>query len=299
MTPPPAVLLLTPLLPEGEKLLDSAVRVGVAVVVGFLIQRLLFLLVGRVEVWVERAGKGGEYARQRAHTLGQMLRNLATVLVAGGVVIHSLAAFGWNVVPLLAGAGILGAALGFGAQSVVRDSIAGVFILAEDQFGVGDVIEIDGKPATVEALRVRSTTLRDFNGYLYFVPNGEMRVVVNRSRGWTRHAVDVPLPVDEDVDRALETCRQVAREMGEDPAWRPRLQGPVEVWGVETLGPRELHIRTVVRAAPGPDAADAVRELRLRIVRGFAAAGLRLDPVREIRIQPAPGEPPGARPGHG
>ncbi len=292
----PGVILLTPLLPESERLLDGAVRIGLAIVVGFLFQWLLFLLVGRIESWIVRAGKSGLHAQQRARTLGQILRHLCTVLVMGAVFIHALAVLGWNVGPLLAGAGIVGVALGFGAQSLVRDVIAGIFILAEDQFSVGDLIEVNGRPATVETLTVRSTTLRDFNGHLHFVPNGELKIVVNRSRGWSRLAVDVPVPADQDIERALDACEKVAQAMNNDAAWRSRLLDPIEVWGVEGLSPTEANVRLVVRAQPGADAPEAARELRRRIIRGFAGANIQFAPRREITIQPASDPAPAPNP---
>src|SRR5258706_200825 len=147
-----AVVLAQRLFPESEKLVDMGFRIGLALVVGFLVQRISFLLVGRGRKWIERVGRGNTAAKQRAHTVGQIFRNLITVTVGGGVVIYSLGVLGWDVRPLLATAGIAGVALGFGAQTVVRDVIAGIFIIAEDQFGVGDLIEVDGKAATVEAL---------------------------------------------------------------------------------------------------------------------------------------------------
>jgi small conductance mechanosensitive channel len=288
MSVDPGAILLAPIWPGSERLLDSAVLIGIALVFGFLVQRLLFVLVGRIEQWVLRAGRGSAHAEQRARTLGQILRNLCTVLVVGAVIIRSLAVLGWDVGPLLAGAGILGVALGFGAQSLVRDVIAGLFILAEDQYAVGDVIEVNGRPATVEMLTVRSTTLRDFNGHVHFVPNGEMKIVVNRSRGWARLAVDVAVPPDQEVERALDVCEKVVRELNEDPAWRSRLLDPVEMWGLEGLSGVEAQIRLVVRAAPGAGAPATARELRRRVVRAFAVAGLRLG-AREVTIQPAPG----------
>jgi small conductance mechanosensitive channel len=292
-----AVLLLKPLLPEGEKLLDSAVRVGLTVVAGFVVQRLLFLVVWRLEHWIVRVGRGAAHARQRARTVGQILRHLCTVMVVAGVIIQSLALFGWDVRPLLAGAGILGVALGFGAQWLVRDVIAGLFILAEDQYTVGDLIEVNGRPATVESLTVRSTTLRDFNGHLHFVPNGEMKIVVNRSRGWSRLAVDVPIPADQDIERALDACEKVAEAMNNDASWRSRLLDPIEVWGVEGLAGAEAVIRLVVRAQPGAEAPEAARELRRRIVRSLVAAHVRLASQREISITAAPPGSAASRPG--
>jgi small conductance mechanosensitive channel len=288
MTAVAGPVLAARLLPETEKLAEMGVRIAVALVVAFLAQRLLFLVGGRAERWMVRAGRGGEYTRQRAHTLGQIFRNLCTVFVVGAAALYVLGVMGWDVRPILAGAGILGVALGFGAQTLVRDVIAGVFILAEDQFAVGDLIEVGGKAATVEALTVRSTTLRDFNGYLHFVPNGEMRVVVNRSRGWHRLAVDVPVAADEDVERALGVCRRVVEEFNGDGVWRPRLLEPVAVWGVESLSGQEAQIRIVVRSQPGPDAPESARELRRRVHRALKSAGLRLSPSREIALSPLP-----------
>jgi small conductance mechanosensitive channel len=271
-------------LPDTEKLVDMAWRIGIAIAVGFVIQRLLFLLVGRIQHLVKRAAVRNLHAEQRAATLGAIFRNLITVMVVSAVIIHALEVMGWDVKPLLAGAGILGVALGFGAQTLVRDVIAGFFILVEDQFGVGDLIEINGRAATVEALTVRSTTLRDFHGHLHFVPNGEMKIVTNRSRGWNRLAVDVPIAAGEDLERALAVVRRVAETMSAEPAWSERLLDPIDVWGVESFEAAESRLRLVVRAHPGPDAPEAARELRLRLYRALDQAGIQTSRNREITV---------------
>jgi small conductance mechanosensitive channel len=177
-------------------------------------------------------------------------------------------------------------ALGFGAQTLVRDVIAGFFILAEDQFSVGDLIEINGRAATVEAITLRSTTLRDFNGYVHFVPNGEMKIVTNRSRGWQRLAVDVPVATGADLDSALAACRKVTDAMNADPHWRERLMDPIDLWGIESLGPTETVIRLVLRAKPGPDAPEVSRELRRRLHAALTSAGHRYRSAREVVITP-------------
>jgi len=282
----PAVLLITRLLPETEKLADMGIRIAIIVAVAFLLRILVFLAVSRTEKIMIRAGHGAAAAEARARTLGQILRRFTTSAVLAVAVVQSLAVLGWNVGPLLAGAGIAGVALGFGAQTMVRDLIAGLFILSENQFSVGDVIEIDGKPAAVEALSLRCTTLRDFNGYVHFVPNGELKTVTNRSRGWTRLAVDVPVGSDQNLERALEACRRVVDAMNADPEWRPRLLDPIELWGVESLTGPEAQIRIVVRARPGADAPDAARELRLRAHRALVESGTRTALSREIAITP-------------
>ncbi|MBI5709877.1 MAG: mechanosensitive ion channel family protein [Candidatus Eisenbacteria bacterium] len=297
----PAVTMARRYIPETEKLVDMGVRLALTLVAAFLLQQLAFLLVGRLERWVERAGSGTPHAVQRARTLGQIARSLASVVVWAGAAVHALDVFGWDVRPLLAGAGILGVALGFGAQTLVRDVIAGFFILAENQFAVGDLIEVGGTAATVEEVTLRFTRLRDFNGYVHYVPNGEMRIVSNRSRGWNRLAVDVPVGADEDLERAIGVCRTVVDEMNADPAWRQRLLDPVEMCGVESLVGDEVHLRMVLRARPGAAAPETARELRRRCHRALAAAEVRTRTSREIAITPiAPRDIPaptaGARP---
>jgi len=286
------------ILPESDVLLEMGVRIGLTLAGGFILVQLMFLLVRRMESWIRRLGHGSEQAKRRAATVGSIVRNLIVGIVAAGVVIHCLEIVGWDVKPLLAGAGVLGVALGFGAQTLVRDMIAGLFIIAQDQFGVGDLIEVNGRIGTVEQLSVRATTLRDFNGYLLFVPNGEMKIVINRSRGWNRIAVDVPVAAGADLDRALDECRTVVARMNADAAWRERLLDPIDVWGVETLGPNEVLIRMVVRAHPGGDAPEAARELRRRIHAALAEANIRTTLPREAPAPPARAPEPVAAHSH-
>jgi small-conductance mechanosensitive channel len=286
-----AVLLISPLLPEPERLADMGIRIVIILLLAFLAQRLLYLAIGRLEKFMISAGHGAVPAEARARTLGATLRRFTIVLVYAVAALQSLAVLGWDVRPLLAGAGVVGVALGFGAQTLVRDLIAGIFILSENQFSVGDVIEIDGKPAAVEELSLRSTTLRDFNGYVHFVPNGELKTVTNRSRGWTRLAVDVPVATDQNLEHALDVCRRVVEAMNLDPEWRPRLLDPVELWGIETLTAAEATVRVVLRARPGADAPEASRELRLRIHRALVDAELRTAMSRDINITPLAATP--------
>lgn len=279
---------LRALLPAPEKLAEMVWRLALTVVVAFILQRGLFLVVSRIEKVIRRAGAEAEPARQRARTVGLVLRHFVTTLVAVGALVHALEILGWDVKPLLAGAGIVGVALGFGAQTLVRDVIAGIFLLAEDQYSVGDLIEIGGKVATVEAITLRVTTLRDFNGHVHFVPNGELKVVVNRSRGWQRLAVDVPVGSDQDLDRALDVCRRVAAALNAEAAWRGRLLDPIDVWGIESLGPTEATVRLVLRARPGAAAPETSRELRSRLHRALSEAGLRFSASRETHLAAAP-----------
>ena len=272
------------LLPAGDVLLTLGFRVALILAVAAALQWLLFVIVRRGERWMVRAGHGGHAVEQRARTLGSMFRSVVAVGVWSVATIRVLDVFGWNVQPILAGAGILGVALGFGAQTLVRDLIAGFFLLVENQFAVGDLIEAGGVTATVEEVTLRFTRLRDFHGYVHYVPNGEMKIVTNRSRGWNRIAVDVLVASDQDLDRALAVCREVVREMNADPAWTSRLLDPIEVWGVESLVGQEVQLRMVLRARPGPDAPEAARELRRRVHLALATAQVRTRSSREVPV---------------
>jgi small conductance mechanosensitive channel len=294
---------LSRLLPPTERLIEIGLRVGATVAVALVLLRILFFVIARLERFIARAGGGGPHAAQRARTLGGIFRNLAGVFVAGGALLHALEILGWNVGPLLAGAGLLGVAVGFGAQTLVRDVIAGLFILAEDQFGVGDVIEVSGRPATVEEITVRMTRLRDDSGFVHFVPNGEMRIVTNRSRGWHRLAFDIVLAAGQDLDRALGVVRGEVEAFHRDPLWRERLLDPVAVLGIEGLTTQEAQIRLTVRAASGGAAFEVARELKRRIHHAVLEAGLRTDAIVDARggagSAPAAGTHRHANPGPG
>lgn len=271
------------LVPDPEQLPTILVRLVLTVVVAWVLQRVGFLLVRRAERWLVRAAGERPAARQRARTLSQTTRHLVTTIVAAGAVLHGLAVLGLDVKPLLVGASILGAALGFGAQSLVRDVIAGAFVLIEDQYSVGDVIEVNGAAATVEDVTLRATRLRDFQGRLLFVPNGEMRVVVNHSRDWHRSLVDLPLAPNQDLAGALRAAEAAAAALSSHPGVGPSLLEPAQVLGVERAGHDGVVLRLVVRTAPGAPAALAARVLRLTALERLREAGVGtagLDPWR-------------------
>ena len=197
------------------------------------------------------------------------------MLVGAWATVHALEILGWNVMPLLVGASIMGAALGFGAQFLVRDVIAGTFIFIEDQFLVGDTIEVNGQAATVEAVTLRSTRLRDFNGRELHVPNGEMKIVINHSRGWNRAVVDLPVAPGQDLDHVLSVTASVVSHLNDDSAWRDLLVDPFVVMGFERVGAEGALLRVVARARPGGDAARLAREARLRLLQRWQDEGIR------------------------
>jgi len=282
------------MLPDAEHLGVTFVRLLLTVAAAWVAQQVFFLLIRRLEEWLIRAARDKHHGEQRAKTVGQLFRNAITTIAFSWAVVHALEILGWDLKPLLVGASIIGAALGFGAQFLVRDVIAGAFIFIEDQFAVGDVIEINGQPATVEQVTLRSTRLRDYHGRELHVPNGEMKILINHSRGWSRAVVDVALAPGQDLAKALQAAETVAVQINDDEKWRAMLVEPIEVIGFERMGPDGVVLRAVARANPGGDAARISRELRLRLLQRWQQEGIRTTAEQPLIRWPESGPPPAA-----
>jgi small conductance mechanosensitive channel len=213
-------------------------------------------------------------AERRAETLGSVLNHAAWVLVVAFFLMMLLQEFGVNIGPLVAGAGVAGVALGFGAQSLVKDLINGFFFLLENQFGVGDIVDVENNHVgTVERMTLRLTQLRDAEGRAHFIPNGSIGRVVVLSKDFARALVDVEVDLATDPDRAFEVLNAVGRKLHED---RPfQVVEALEVKGIETLGPNGFIIRTLTKTAPGAQW-EVARELRRRILLAFREAGIEI-----------------------
>ncbi len=211
-------------------------------------------------------------AERRADTLAVVLTNAARVLVAVFLLIMVLQEFGVNIAPLVAGAGIAGVALGFGAQSLVKDVIAGFFLLMEDQFGVGDLINIEDKHVgTVERMTLRITQLRDTEGRVHFIPNGSISRVVVLSKDFSKALVDVEVGYDADLDRIFALLERIGADLHQA---RPELVlEATDVRGVETFGKDGCTIRTLTKCAPGKQS-EAARLYRKGVIETFRAEGI-------------------------
>lgn len=212
---------------------------------------------------------------QRAQTIGAGLRSLSSIVIWIAALVAVLGALGVEIAPLLAGAGLIGVALGFGAQNLLRDLIAGTFMIFEDQFGVGDVIDTGVASGTVEHVSLRVTRLRDAEGVVWHVPNGEIRRVGNKSQQWARAVLDIPVTYETDIVTASDVIKATADEMWRDEQYATLILGEPEVWGVEDLGSRGVVIRLVVKTQPLMQWKIA-RELRARLKSAFDAAGIEI-----------------------
>ena len=212
-------------------------------------------------------------AEQRLEALTSVLRSITSVVIFGIAGFMVLGELGIELGPLLAGAGIVGVALGFGSQTLVRDFLSGVFILVEDQFGVGDVVDLDGTTAgNVEAVSLRTTRLRAVDGTVWHVPNGEIRRVGNMSQHWSRSLLDVEVAYGTDIERAKDVIAEEATAYAREDA--DVLEEP-EVWGVEALGANGVTIRLVVKTTPS-EQWRVSRRLRERIKARFDAEGIEI-----------------------
>ena len=236
-------------------------------------------------------------AAKHRHSLTQVLTWAAIVLIYSIAVFFVLERIGVPVTGLVAPATVLGVGLGFGAQRIVGDVLAGFFIITERQYGFGDVVSIQvvggGDPAVgaVEDVTLRVTRMRSQNGEVITVPNGQIVKVINLSRDWARAVVDVPVPTSVDVNRVNEILRDVGRDAFRDPAMRPLLLDPPSVMEVETLGLDEVNVRVVARTLPGKQF-EVGRDLRARIVQAFSSQGLTVapPPAREAAAEDGGGD---------
>jgi small-conductance mechanosensitive channel len=225
---------------------------------------------------------------QRADTLAAVTRGAGLVmilLVAGTMILRE---FGVDITPIIAGAGVVGLAISFGAQTLVRDVITGVLILLENQFAVGDSVQVGSISGGVEKMTLRATYLRDLQGTLHVVPNGEIRILSNKTQSWARAVIDVDVSLRADLTRTLDVLRQVGQELASDPGLSPDLLEPPTVTGVEGLSDSAITLRLMAKVKPGQQWAMA-RAMRQRIKAAFDAAEIETPvPQREVLLQPLP-----------
>jgi len=219
---------------------------------------------------------------QRTRTLGSILQNIVNVsivIIALLLVVNLLAPSALASLTLLTAA--IGAGLGFGAQNIVKDVLNGIFIVAEDQVGIGDVVDLGLATGIVEYVSVRITTVRDVNGTLWYVRNGEITRIGNMSMGWSRVIVDLALPVDTDIGVVENAMLETMNDLAKDPKWRTRIIDKPEVWGLESVSGDALVIRLVMKTrANAKD--DVGRELRMRVLNAVNVLGLELPQLNSI-----------------
>jgi small conductance mechanosensitive channel len=254
----------------------------------FLLRRLLRLLTRRMIQLAETQSRSAQQREQQTQTVADLLYSTGSAIILVGAILVALPLVGVNVTPIAAVAGLASLAFGFGAQHLVRDVINGFFIVLEDQYVVGDTVRIGAVSGRVEGLTLRRTVLRDPEGALHTIPNGEIRTLANLSRDWSQLFVDVALDPADRVDHALAALEGMCAEFRADPNWSAALVDGPRVLGVESLAPGSALLRVQVRTGPARQH-DAARELRRRIRARFEQERLGAGPHR-IEIVGAPVE---------
>jgi small-conductance mechanosensitive channel len=220
---------------------------------------------------VETAGT--ERHEQRARALGSILRSGVSIVVFGIAALTILGDLGVNLTPLLLSTTVLGVALGFGAQNLVRDYLSGILMLVEDHYGVGDTINVADATGTVEAMTLLTTRLRDVNGVVWHIRNGTIESVGNESQGWSRAVIDYPVPYEEDLARIRVLMEQATGSLFRERGWRKVMLEKPEVWGAQELSGKEVTMRIVAKTAPMRQW-EVARELRARVKAALDAAGV-------------------------
>ena len=259
---------------QPEVLLGSALRIAGAVAVAVVLWWALRMVVRRIERSLGQPQPGSlTVSEQRTRTLVGLLRSMGRVIIFVIFLFMLMSAIGLDLGPLLAGAGVVGLAISFGAQSLVKDVISGLFILIENQFAVGDVVRIEGVSGSVETMTLRVVALRDVHGVVHIVPNGQITKVSNLTRTWSRVVLDVAVAYKEDTDRVAVVMREVGAELWDDEEWKPLLVEAPEVPGVESFDSSSVTIRMTAKTLPLKQW-DVARELRRRLKRRFEAEGI-------------------------
>lgn len=267
----------------------------IAILLRHVIRRAISRLIKRVNRRAEAADSAnalrgllvsGERRRQRSQAIGSVLRSIASFVIIGTALLMVLSDLGINLAPLLASAGVAGVALGFGARDVVTDLLAGIFMLLEDQYGVGDRVDVGEISGTVLEIGLRVTQLRGDNGEIWYIRNGEIKRVGNLSQGWATAAVDVRVAPGENLDEVRDAIAAVGEELGRSEPWDELLWEPVEVLGLDSVTLEEVVVRVTAKTMPGK-ALSVERELRWRIKQALDRRGIESTGQELRSVEPA------------
>jgi moderate conductance mechanosensitive channel len=264
----------------------DAPKIALVVFVAVFLIELLRIVTGRL-VKFSRSQEAGTRAQQ-LRTLAGVINSVGTFVIVFIALMQVLDAVRINIGPLLASAGIAGLAIGFGAQTLVKDVINGFFILLENQYNVGDVIRVSGVKGSVESMTMRRTTLRDDDGAVHIVPNSQISIVSNLTRDWAQVALHVSVAYTENSDRVLQLLRQVGEDLRHDPNFADDIVADPQVPGIERVASGEVDYLMLVRTRPGMQYA-VTRELRRRIKECFQKNNIQAgNPARVYVLDNAP-----------
>ena len=257
--------------------LEHGIRILVIIVIGvglwFLLRKFLRPIVRRT--MVRTKGETARGVEKRTDTLAGVFTGLGRVLIIVVVALMVLSELEFDIGPVLAGLGIAGIAVGFGAQYLIRDLIAGIFVIMENQYRVGDVARVADTAGLVEDITMRKTILRDLDGIVHHIPNGEIRVASNYTRHFSRVNLNISVAYGTDLDKAINVINRVGQELAEDEAWRSKIMTPPQVLRVDSLGDSGIEIKILGDVKPIEQWA-VMGELRLRLKKAFDNEGIEI-----------------------
>ena len=281
--------------PETRVVMVQTLRIMAIVVLAWILQAAAARLIRIFRGYMARRTGGDEVAR--IETLARVFRNAAVIvifIVAGTLVLGEL---GISVAPILATAGVAGVAIGFGAQSLIKDFLGGFFLLLDDQVRQGDVVEVSGLSGLVEEVTLRYVRLRNFEGHVHFIPNGEIKTVTNRTRGFAHAVIDAGVAYRESPEEGLAVMAEVARAMRADPAWRDLLPEDLEVIGVESWADSAVILRARLKVVPPIQQWNVRREFLKRLKKAFDERGIEI-PFPHVTVYAGVGKDGTAPPFH-
>lgn len=266
----------------------SGIRIIGIMVLSFIVIRAVSIITKRSKARMDMRHQDDYELNKRTDTLARLIRKTIKAVVLTMATLMILQTLGINIGPLLAGAGIIGLAVGFGAQSLVKDVIGGFFILLENHMNVGDVVQVAGKVGLVESINLRVTRLRDYYGEVHVIPNGEIAVLTNMTKGFSRAALDIGVAYKEDVDRVMLIMKDVADEMMNDPEWSDRILSEIDLAGLDSFGDSSVNIKARIDTKPLQQW-NVAREYRRRLKNVFDEKGVEI-PFPHVTLYMGEGE---------
>ena len=262
---------------------QTALRIGVVLLLAITASRAVAGIIARAESEMASAGTADNMERRkRAQTIGRSFSRVLSAIIWVAALLMVLRALDVDITPVLTGAGILGLAVGFGAQTLVKDVISGFFLILEDQIRVGDAAIVNGTGGEVEQINLRTIVIRDLEGTVHVFPNGEIRTLANRSKDFARYLLDVGIDYADDVDQAIAVVVATSAELQQDPEFGPLILEPLEVMGVNDFGASAVVLRFRIKTVPLSQWRVG-RELRRRIKKAFDREGIRI-PVQQVDV---------------
>jgi small-conductance mechanosensitive channel len=273
-------------------LTHSGARLLLLFLLALAANRFAASVIRRAELEVaEGVDAGADERRKRAQTIGATSRRFFSILIWAAAILMALRELDVDITPVLTGAGIIGLAIGFGAQTLVKDIISGLFLIAEDQVRIGDAAEINGIGGTIEEINLRTIVLRDIEGVVHTITNGEIRTLANKSKDYSYYVIDIGVGYDDDTDNIVEVVRATARELMDEPGYAALILEPLEVLGVDAFKASEVTLRFRIKTLPMKQW-EVGRELRRRIKKAFDARGIKVpSPQMHVTLR-RPTRPP-------